>query len=54
MVVALAVARGVVVILGFAVIEGKIFGMDTTAVSVDEIEAESAVKAMTVGRYSGG
>lgn len=54
MVVAVNVARGVGLKVGVGVSDGERTGLRAMAVSVAELLAASAVKAMTVGRYSGG
>jgi hypothetical protein len=54
MVVAVKVALGKGVRVGAGVSEGESWGVRAKAVSVSEMRADSAVSAMTVGRYSGG
>ena len=53
-VVAVKVGCVVGVRVGNGVFVGGIIGIDAIAVSVDETIAESAVSAITVGKYSGG
>jgi hypothetical protein len=54
MVVGVKVAFGRGVRVGAGVSEGDSTGVNAKAVSVSEMLADSAVNAMTVGRYSGG
>jgi hypothetical protein len=54
MVVGVKVALGRGVRVGAGVSEGGSIGVKAKAVSVNEMLADSAVNAMTVGRYSGG
>ena len=54
MVVCVNVGRGVGLSVGSGVLVEGCCEVGTTAVSVSEMFTESAVSAMTVGRYSGG
>jgi hypothetical protein len=54
MVVCVNVARGVGLSVGLGVLVGGKFGVRASDTSVPRMFAASAVRAMTVGRYSGG
>ena len=53
-VVAVNVGRGVGESVGRGVLVGSLVGVNAIDVPVPEMPAASTVKAMTVGRYSGG
>ena len=54
MVVLVNVGRGLGVNVGLGVLVGEALGVSARATSVPKTLAESAVNAITVGRYSGG
>jgi hypothetical protein len=53
-VVCVKVGRGVGLSVGLGVSLGETLGVKAIAVSVAEVFTDSAVSAITVGRYSGG